>query len=109
MKSATAPRSRGPRNDRRNWAGKPSRDRNVDPGMMDVMKMIGTFTNYLESFTRRFESLNSRTQSYKDITPNASNVWVKKGLMHKHYNMSMHQYFLYFVTLFGCLIIDSMD
>ena len=26
----------------------------------------------------------------------------KRILMHKHYNMSMYQYFLYFVTLFGC-------
>ena len=32
----------------------------------------------------------------------------EKVLMHKHYNMSMHQYFLCFVTLFGCLIIDYM-
>ena len=47
--------------------------------MMDVMKMIGAFTNYLENFTRGFESPNSRNQSYKDITPNASDVWVKKG------------------------------
>ena len=46
---------------------------------MDMMKMIGTFTNYLESFTRRFETPNSRTQSYRDITPNAHDVWVKKG------------------------------
>ena len=51
MNSASAPRSRGPRNDRRNWAGKPSRDQSGDPGMMDVMKMIGAFTNSLESFT----------------------------------------------------------
>ena len=79
MNSATAPRSRGPRNDRRNWAGEPSRDRNGDPRMMDVMKMIGAFTNCLESFTQRFESPNSRTQSYKKITPNASDVWVKKS------------------------------
>ena len=47
--------------------------------MMDVMKIIGAFTNCLESFTRRFESPNSRTQSYRDITPNARDVWVKKG------------------------------
>ena len=47
--------------------------------MMDMMKMIGAFTNCLESFTRRFESTNSRTQSYKDITPNACGVWVMKG------------------------------
>ena len=51
MNSATPQRSRGPRNDRRNWAGEPSRDQNVDPEMMDVMKMIGASTNYLESFT----------------------------------------------------------
>ena len=51
MNNASAPRSRGPRNDRRNWAGELSRGRNGDPGMMDVMKMIGAFTNYLESFT----------------------------------------------------------
>ena len=79
MNNASAPRSRGPRNNRRNWAGEPSRGRSGDPGVMDMMKMIEAFTNYLESFTRRFESPNSRTQSYKDITPNASDMWVKKG------------------------------
>ena len=79
MNNASAPRSRGPRNDRRNWAGESSRGRSGDPGVIDVMKMIGAFTNYLESFTRRFESPNSRTQSYKDITLNTSDVWVKKG------------------------------
>ena len=47
--------------------------------MMDVMKMIGAFTSCLESFTRRFESPNTRTQSYKDITPNARDMWVKRG------------------------------
>ena len=77
--NATPQRSRGPRNDRRNWAGELSRDQNGDPGMMNVMKMIGAFTNCLESFSRRFESLNSCTQSYKEITPNASDVWVKNG------------------------------
>ena len=71
--------SRGPRNDRINWAGEPLRGQNGDLGMMDVMKMIGAFTNFLESFTRRFESPNSHTQSYKDITLNASVVWVKNG------------------------------
>ena len=79
MNDASAPRSRGPRNDRRNWDGEPLRDRNGDPGMIDVMKIIVAFTNCLESFTRRFESPNPRTQSYKDITLNASDVWVKKG------------------------------
>ena len=79
MNSATPQRSRGPRNDRRNWAGEPSRDQNGDPGMMNVMKMIGAFTNCLESFTRMFESPNFRTQYYKKITPIASDVWVKRG------------------------------
>ena len=61
MNSATPQRSRGPRNNRRNWAGEPSRDQNGDLGMMNVMKMISAFTNCLESSTRRFESPNSRT------------------------------------------------
>ena len=30
----------------------------------------------------------------------------KRVLMHKHYNMSMHQYFLCFMTVFDCLLID---
>ena len=79
LNNATDQRSRRPRNDKRNYTGEPSRDRNGDPGMMDVMKMIGAFTNCLESFTRMFERPNFRTQSYKDITPNASDVWVKRG------------------------------
>ena len=44
-----------------------------------VLKMIDAFTTCLASFTRRFESQNDRTQSSRDITPNASVVWVKKG------------------------------
>ena len=79
MNNASALRSRGLRNDNRNWAGEPSRGRSGDPEVIDVMKMIGAFTNCLESFTRKFKSPNSHTQSYKDITPNASDVWVKKG------------------------------
>ena len=47
MNSATPQRSRESRNDRRNWAGEPLRDQNGDPRMM---KMIGAFTNCLESF-----------------------------------------------------------
>ena len=74
MNNASAPRSRGPRNDRRNWVDESSRGRNGDLEMMDVMKMIGAFTNCLESFTRRFENPNSHTQSYKDINPNTSDV-----------------------------------
>ena len=79
LRNASDQRSRGPRNDKRTWAVESSRDRNSNPGMMDVIKIIGAFTNCLESFTRRFESPNSRTQSYRDITPNARDVWVKKG------------------------------
>ena len=79
MNNASAPRSWGPRNDRRNSVGEPSRGQSGEFGVMDVMKMIGAFTNCLESLTRKFESPNSRTQSHKDITPNASDVWVKNG------------------------------
>ena len=79
LRNASDQRLRRPRNDKRTWVVELSRDRNVDPGMMDVMKMIGAFTNCLESFTRRFESPNSCTQSYTDITPNARDVWVMKG------------------------------
>ena len=79
LRNASDQRSRGPRNDKRTWAVELSRDRNSDPGMMNVIKMIGAFINYLESFTRRFGSPNSCTQSYRDITPNAREVWVKKG------------------------------
>ena len=67
LRNASDQRSRRPRNDKRTWVVKPSRDQNGDLEMMDMMKMIGAFTNCLESFTRRFESPNSRTQPYKDI------------------------------------------
>ena len=75
MRNASDQRLRGPRNDKRTWVVESPRDRNSDPGMMDVMKMFNAFINCLESFTKKFESLNSRTQSYRDITPNAHNVW----------------------------------
>ena len=71
LKNASDQRSRGPRNDKRTWAVESSRGRNGDPIVVDVMKMIGTFTTCLESFTRRFESPNSCTQSYRDIIQNA--------------------------------------
>ena len=45
----------------------------------DVMKMIDAFTTCLSSFSRRFDSHNSHTQSSRDITPNARAVLVKKG------------------------------
>ena len=79
LKNSGAQRLRGPRNDKRNWAVEQLRGRDGDSGVMDVMKMIDAFTTYLASFNRRFKSHNTRTQSYKDITPNARDVWVKKG------------------------------
>ena len=90
LRNASDQRSRGPRNDKRTWVVEPSKGRNGDPGMMDVMKMTGALTNCLESFTRKFESPNSRTQSYRDITPNAHDVWVKKGTHAWSPHMSMH-------------------
>ena len=78
LKNSGAQRSKGPRNDKRNWVVQQSRGRDGDSGVMDVMKMIDAFTTYLASFNRRFESPNSHTQSYRDITPNAYDVWVKK-------------------------------
>ena len=47
--NASDQRSKGQRNDKRTWAVEPSRGRNGDHRMMDVMKMIGAFTNCLES------------------------------------------------------------
>ena len=79
LKNASAQRSRGPRNDKRNRTTKQSKGQDGDLEVRDVMRIIAAFTTYLASFTRRFESHNNRTQSSRDITPNASVVWVKKG------------------------------
>ena len=79
LKNAIDQRSRGPRNDKRNWAVEQSRGRDGDFGVMDVMKMFDAFTTCLASFSRRFESHNTRTQFYRDIILNACDVWVKKG------------------------------
>ena len=79
LKNLGAQRSRGLRNDKRNWVVEQSRGQDGDSRVMDVMKMIDAFTTYLTSFTRMFESPNTHTQSYRDITPNAHDVWVKKG------------------------------
>ena len=79
LKNASDQRSRGPRNDNRNWAAEHSRGRDGDSGVMDVMKMIDAFTTCLRDFNRRFEGHNTCTQSYRDITLNAHDVWVKKG------------------------------
>ena len=56
-----------------------SRGQDGDSGVMDVMKMIDAFTTCLANFNKRFERHNIRTQSYRDITPNAHDLWVKKG------------------------------
>ena len=79
LKNASVQRLKSPNNKKRSWAGEQSRSRNGDSSVMDVMKMIDAFTTCLENFTRRFESPNSRTQSFRDITPNARVVWVKRG------------------------------
>ena len=72
-------RSRGPRDDRRNWIVGQPRSQNEDSSVMNVMKMIEAFTTCLANFNSRFEGHNSRTQSYRNITPNAHDVWVKRG------------------------------
>ena len=79
LKNATDQRSRGPRNDKRTWVVESSRGRNGDPRMRDVMRMIDAFTTCLASFNKRFGSQNTRTQSYRDITLNARDVWVKRS------------------------------
>ena len=79
LKNSGAQRLRGPRNDKRNWAVEQSRGRDGDSGVMDVMKMIDAFTTCLTSFSIRFDSHNTCTQSYRNITTNACDVWVKKG------------------------------
>ena len=79
LKNARDQRSRGPIDDRRNWAVEQSQGRDGDSRVMDVMKMIDAFTTCLANFNRRFEGHNTHTQSYRDITPNARDVWVKKG------------------------------
>ena len=79
LNNARDQRSRGPRNDKRNWAVGQPKSQNGDYGVMDVMKMIEAFTTCLANFDSKFEGHNSRTQSYEYITPNARDVWVKRG------------------------------
>ena len=79
LKNSSAQRSRGPKHGKGNWTVEQSKGQEGDLGVRDVMRMIDAFTTYLASFTRRFESHNDRTQSSRDITPNAIVVWVKKG------------------------------
>ena len=61
LKNPSAQRSRGPRDDKRNWVVEQSRGQNDDSRMMDMMKMIDTFTTCLANFNRRFEGHNTRT------------------------------------------------
>ena len=55
------------------------KNQNEELGVMNVMKMIEAFTTCLVNFNNKFEGHNSRTQSYRDITLNARDVWVKRG------------------------------
>ena len=77
LKNVSSQRPRGQGNGKGNH--KQSKEREVDPGIGDVMKMINTITFCLANFTLRFENCNSSTQSSKDITPNARTMWMKKG------------------------------
>ena len=79
LKNSSAQRSIGARHGKGNWTAEQLKGQEGDPGVRDAMKMIDAFTTYLASFTRRFESHNNRTQSFRDITPNAHVMWVKKG------------------------------
>ena len=79
LNNARDQRSRGPRDDKRNWAVEQSRGQDGNSRVVEVMKMIDAFTTSLANFNRRFEGHNTCTQSYRDITPNARDVWVKKG------------------------------
>ena len=79
LKNASDQGSRGLRDDKRNWAVERPKGRDGDSKVIDVMKMIDAFTICLANFNRRFENRNTRTQSYRDITPNARAVWVKRS------------------------------
>ncbi|XP_050280455.1 uncharacterized protein LOC126721462 [Quercus robur] len=79
LTNARDQRSRVPKDDKRNWAVGQPRSQNGDSGVMDIMMMIEAFTTCLANFNSRFEEHNSRTQSYRDITPNTHDVWVKRG------------------------------
>ena len=74
LNNARDQRSRGPKDDKRNWAVRQPKSKNGDSGVMDVMKMIEAFTTCLANFNSRFKGHNSRTQSYKVITPNARDM-----------------------------------
>ena len=79
LKNSSAQRLRGPKHGKGNWTIEQSKGQEGDPEVRDMMRMIDAFTTCLASYTRRFESHNDRTQSPRDITPNTSIMWVKKG------------------------------
>ena len=79
MKNSNAQRLTGPRHGKGNWNAEQSKGQEGDTRVRDVLKMIDAFTTYLASFTKRFESHNDHTYSFRDITPNTSVIWVKKG------------------------------
>ena len=79
LKNSSAQRSKGPKHGKGNWTAKQSKGQEGDPRVRDVIRMIDAFTTSLARFTKSFESHNDCTQSSRDITPNASVVWVKKG------------------------------
>ena len=62
LNNARDQRSRGPRDDKRNWTVGQPRNQNGELGVMNVMKMIEAFTTCLVNFNNRFEGHNSRTQ-----------------------------------------------
>ena len=51
---------------------------------MDVIKMIDAFTTYLANFNRRFESSNTRTQSYRISPETHVTCGWRSILMHDH-------------------------
>ena len=66
--------------------GKPKqpKEKEREPVMSNVMKVIDTITSCLANFTLRFENHDSSTQFSKDITLNTCAVWVKKGTQEGH-------------------------
>ena len=74
LNNARDQRSRGPRDDKRNWAVGQPRSQNGDSSVMDAMKIIEALNTCLANFNSRFEGHNSRTQSYRDIIPNTRDV-----------------------------------
>ena len=61
LKNSSAQRSRGPKHGKGNWTAEQSKGQEGDPGVRDVMKMIDAFTTCLASFSKKFESHNTRT------------------------------------------------